>query len=105
MAGEFFSGSSWQMASGGIMGRVVSRLRRGLILLSACAMTAALLAACGSDEAAYQERPVESIYNKAMDRLLGGDAELAAIDFDEVERQHPYSVWAMSCARSCPAST
>ena len=57
-------------------------------------MMSAVLAACSSDEVAYEERPVESIYNQAMDRLLDGDSELAAVDFDEVERQHPYSVWA-----------
>jgi outer membrane protein assembly factor BamD len=57
-------------------------------------MMSAVLAACSSDEVAYEERPVEAIYNQAMDRLLDGDAELAAVDFDEVERQHPYSVWA-----------
>ena len=53
-----------------------------------------LLTACASDEVAYEDRPVEEIYNQAMDRLLNGDSQLAAIDFDEVERQHPYSVWA-----------
>jgi outer membrane protein assembly factor BamD len=57
-------------------------------------MMSAVLAACSSDEVAYEERPVEAIFNQAMDRLLDGDAELAAVDFDEVERQHPYSVWA-----------
>ncbi len=67
---------------------------RGLISLLACVVLAIALSACESDEAAYQERPVDVIYNQAMDRLLGGDAELAALDFDEVERQHPYSVWA-----------
>jgi len=70
------------------------RLRRRLSTLCLCAIFSAALAACASDEVVYVERPVEAIYNKAMDRLLGGDAELAAIDFDEVERQHPYSVWA-----------
>ena len=53
-----------------------------------------LLTACASDEVAYEDRPVEEIYNQAMDRLLSGESQLAAIDFDEVERQHPYSVWA-----------
>ena len=53
-----------------------------------------LLTSCSSEELAYEERPVEEIYNQAMDRLLRGDSQLAAIDFDEVERQHPYSVWA-----------
>ena len=55
---------------------------------------AALLAACESDKAVYQERSVEEIYNGAMDKLLDGNVSQAAVDFDEVERQHPYSVWA-----------
>ncbi len=63
-------------------------------MLAICAGLLLSLPACESDDAAYVERPVEDIYNQAMDKLLSGDAELAAIDFDEVERQHPYSVWA-----------
>ncbi len=54
----------------------------------------ALLAACGGDEEAYVEQPVEDLYNDAMDLLLDGDYEPAAAAFEEVERQHPYSVWA-----------
>lgn len=54
-----------------------------------------LLASCGSgDKEAYKERSVEEIYNTAMDKLLSGSPSQAAVDFDEVERQHPYSVWA-----------
>lgn len=54
------------------------------------------LAACaGDEEAPYVERPVESLYNEALNRLNNGDLELAARAFDEVERQHPYSVWAI----------
>ena len=53
------------------------------------------LAACGSDEPpAYVERPVEELYNGAMNALEIGQYEEAARLFDEVERQHPYSVWA-----------
>jgi outer membrane protein assembly factor BamD len=57
---------------------------------------ALLLAACstGKDKDAYVERPVEEIYNAGMDQLLDGNYEKAAKSFDEVERQHPYSVWA-----------
>ena len=51
--------------------------------------------ACSSDdEIAYDERPVEQIYNKAMDLLADGNYVKAAAEFDEVERQHPYSIWA-----------
>ena len=53
-----------------------------------------ILAACAEDDAQYQERPVEKLYNSAMDVLLDGSYVDAAKGFDEVERQHPYSVWA-----------
>lgn len=53
------------------------------------------VAACSSDEAdPYVERPVEDLYNEAMDLLLAGSYRPAARAFEEVERQHPYSVWA-----------
>ncbi len=53
-----------------------------------------VLAACGSDKDVYVERPVETLYNTAMDELLKEKYAQAAKSFDEVERQHPYSVWA-----------
>ena len=55
-----------------------------------------LLAACGSkeEEISYLERPPEQIYNEAYDTLLDGNHVVAKQLFDEVERQHPYSVWA-----------
>lgn len=43
---------------------------------------------------AYVERPVNSIYNQAVDALESQDYVAAAALFDEVERQHPYSIWA-----------
>jgi len=54
------------------------------------------LVACSSDgdEIEYKERPVEDLYNTAMDELSEGGSKQAAQLFDEVERQHPYSVWA-----------
>jgi len=52
------------------------------------------LAACGAPRESYVERPVEDIYNGAMDKLVQNDYKGAAKLFDEVERQHPYSVWA-----------
>lgn len=59
-----------------------------------CAIALGLVAACsGNDKIAYEERPVEDLYNNAMDDLLAGRNETAAQLFDEVERQHPYSVW------------
>ena len=58
------------------------------------ALASLWLVGCSSDEKPYQERPVEELYNVAMDRLVAGAPRDAAEAFDEVERQHPYSVWA-----------
>jgi outer membrane protein assembly factor BamD len=58
------------------------------------ALVLGALAACASDRETYVEKPVEDLYNKAMDDMLDGQYRLAAQGFEEVERQHPYSVWA-----------
>jgi outer membrane protein assembly factor BamD len=42
----------------------------------------------------YVARDVNTLYNSAKDRLDAGAYPTAAALFDEVERQHPYSVWA-----------
>ena len=42
----------------------------------------------------YVARDVGTLYTTAKDRLDRGQYKLAAALFDEVERQHPYSVWA-----------
>ena len=54
------------------------------------------LIACSStnDEPEYIERSVEEIYNQAFDSLKERNFRRAALEFDEVERQHPYSIWA-----------
>jgi len=71
---------------------------RGLGRLGAVAAAALIglaLTACSSDEPpAYVEKPVEELYNGALDAMQVGDYEEAARLFDEVERQHPYSEWA-----------
>jgi outer membrane protein assembly factor BamD len=67
---------------------------RARLVLSVLAVSLAL-PACSSDDAPeYVERPVEDLYNAAMNTLLSGKFKEAARLFDEVERQHPYSVWA-----------
>ncbi len=53
-----------------------------------------LLAACGEKPEAYVERPVEDLYNTALTSLEGQLYLRAARQFEEVERQHPYSAWA-----------
>jgi len=69
----------------------------------AAALTAAALLALGGcaslgggddEEQAYVERSVSELYNNGMDQLQDGNHAQAADLFDEVERQHPYSVWA-----------
>jgi len=69
---------------------------RPILKRLAAAVAIAALAACSStdDEPEYVERPVEELYNDAYNAALSGDFDGAAPLFDEVERQHPYSVWA-----------
>ena len=53
------------------------------------------LASCSdSKNQAYIEKPVDDLYNKAMDALVDENYATAAKTFDTVESQHPYSVWA-----------
>lgn len=66
--------------------------------IAACAAMIAGLSACSSqDENAIVqiEQPVDQLYNQALDLALSGDTKEAAPQFEEVERQHPYSIWAV----------
>jgi len=47
-----------------------------------------------STEGAYVARDAETLYTLAKDTLDRGQYRQAAALFDEVERQHPYSIWA-----------
>jgi outer membrane protein assembly factor BamD len=73
------------------------KVSRATALLLACACTVTL-AGCGTTRAkrdtAYVARDVSSLYTAAQRTMRQGDYERAAKLFDEVERQHPYSVWA-----------
>ncbi len=64
----------------------------------ALAVSALALGGCGwfgSDkDKPYVETPVEILYNRALDDLGQQDYKAAAKEFEEVDRQHPYSVWA-----------
>jgi len=54
-----------------------------------------LVGACAANKReSYVEAPVESLYNEATDALLANRYADAARLYEEVERQHPYSVWA-----------
>ena len=46
------------------------------------------------EDAKYVERPVEQIYAEAWKKIEARSWSEAAKQFDEVERQHPYSIWA-----------
>ena len=74
----------------------MSKFRSGLLLLAVAASTLTL-AACGNGPArprlAYEERPVEALYNTGYERLQSERWRDAVDYFQEVERQHPYSEW------------
>ena len=76
----------------------MSKLIRSTALVLACA---AILPATGcarnrasAGDTTYIARDVNTLYNLAKRQLDRGNYEAAAKLFDEVERQHPYSVWA-----------
>jgi outer membrane protein assembly factor BamD len=46
------------------------------------------------DAAQYNERPIDQIYSQAWTQINKGNWQQAATQFNEVDRQHPYSVWA-----------
>lgn len=73
----------------------VGRIRRTVAGL-ALVWAAFGLASCGSsdDDKNYVETPVEQLYNRALDDLGAQEYKKAAKGFEEVDRQHPYSVWA-----------
>ena len=72
------------------------------IALIAIAAAIVPLAGCGTlggggrtrADTRYVARDVNTLYNAAWDRMQRGNYPVAAALFDEVERQHPYSVWA-----------
>jgi len=70
---------------------------RSILGRAGMAALALSLVACAGDpieDAAYVERPVNDLYNTALDELQRGNNTRAAASFQEVERQHPYSQWA-----------
>ena len=75
---------------------MVNKTRLAALLL----LPAILLPAAGcarnkvKGDTAYVARDVNTLYSLAKQRLDQGNYEVSAKLFDEVERQHPYSVWA-----------
>jgi outer membrane protein assembly factor BamD len=72
------------------------KFRRYLAKALAAAIVVAFVGACSSDDDkdGYVEGSVDTLYNSAMDLILSERYDQAAKLFDEVDRQHPYSIWA-----------
>jgi outer membrane protein assembly factor BamD len=86
--------------------RTPRALRAAAIILSLAA-GASLLSGCSlfgeeenernnlnRDAANYRERPIDMIYADGWAAIRNGNWALAAAQFNEMERQHPYSPWA-----------
>jgi outer membrane protein assembly factor BamD len=74
-----FSSKSWRVTVGALF-----------------AATTLVLGGCADDDnmtAVYIERPIDQIYNDAWAQIQRENWLEAGRQFDEVERQHPYSVW------------
>ena len=73
------------------------KLQRNAALILGCAAAFAL-SSCATGgktgDTAYIARDVNTLYATAQRTMQSGDYDRAAKLFDEVERQHPYSVWA-----------
>jgi len=73
---------------------VVRHAHRALALVIATASLAGCSWFDSSTDQTFTEQPVEVLYNRALDDLGRQEYKLAAKEFEEVDRQHPYSVWA-----------
>ncbi len=62
---------------------------RGLLAIMGVVLALTGCEGIGAKEVKYFERPVEEIYNTALQELQKGRYFQAAEQFDEVERQHP----------------
>jgi outer membrane protein assembly factor BamD len=64
--------------------------------VAASVLIVAALAGCeSSDKPKYVERPVDELYGEGLVELEKDNFKNAAALFDEVDRQHPYSQWAV----------
>jgi outer membrane protein assembly factor BamD len=72
-------------------------LGAGLVLLAGCSIFGGKddeTNNANKDAANYRERSVEQIYADGWRAINAGAWDLCAAQFNEVDRQHPYSVWA-----------
>ena len=74
----------------------MKKKNHNLLRVTTVVMLGLFVAACADDDDGpkYIARPVDKIYDTALSALNKGEYKFAAQEFDEVERQHPYSVWA-----------
>ena len=75
------------------------QVRTKRYLMGIFAALSLMMAGCSnsdnSDIDGQADAPVDQLYNDALNTVLAGDVDLAAPKFEEVERQHPYSIWAV----------
>ena len=71
------------------------------LVTAACLLSLMLAGGCAATDKkdadgtpVEKQIPVERLYNKAASTLDGKEYFLAAKQFDEVDRQYPYSQWA-----------
>lgn len=104
------TGPKWQRAAASRVGNAMSlnfllksarkpvrRVVARIAVAAALGVGAFALSGCADDDqmsAQYVERPIEQIYADAWKLIDRQDWLNAGRQFDEVERQHPYSVWA-----------
>jgi len=75
-----------------------ARSRAACRLIAPFAMAALLgLGGCAGDAKKddYVEKPIATLYDDAMAKMGEREFKAAAKSFEEVERQHPYSTWAV----------
>jgi outer membrane protein assembly factor BamD len=73
----------------------VNRFLMSRALAATFLLIALVLSACASDDdKPLPDKPVEELYNSATDLMQKKEYGSAAKEFEEVERQHPYSQWA-----------
>lgn len=76
------------------MRKVFSLSQKFLLAMILASGFAGLVGCANDEESVYTERPVDVLYNLAMDYLSKENYKEAIKAFEEVDRQHPYSVWA-----------
>lgn len=71
----------------------LSRFQSCLTFVVACVCALGLMG-CSTTVKPYEEKSVNIFYNEGLTLLKNGDYSGAANTFTELERQHPYSLWA-----------